>query len=224
MSEAARLIRIGKTKEIHAATTPGRLVIRYRDTVLGANGAIDPGANAVLLEIPGKGEKTCSAAVAFFAACAAAGVPTHFIRRLDARSILVRAAQRFPIEVVLRNLAYGSYLRRHPATPPLAPLDGLIEFFVKDDAAGDPLIGRDAAVAAGLMPAEMIAPVIDLTRRVAVLLGEGREVVDFKVEFGIVDGALMLIDEVSADSLRLHAGGAVLDYRATLECLAAAAK
>jgi phosphoribosylaminoimidazole-succinocarboxamide synthase len=221
--EAAHLIRIGKTKEIHTATTPGHLVIRYRDTVLGTNGVIDPGANEVLLEIPEKGEKTCDAAVAFFGQCREAGVPTHFVRRLDARSILVRAAHRFPVEVVLRNFAYGSYLRRHPGTPPLAPLDGLIEFFVKDDAAGDPLIGRDEAVAAGLMPAAMVAPVIEWTRRVAALLGRDHEVVDFKVEFGMVDGALTLIDEVSADSLRLRAEGNVLDYPATLERLANAA-
>ena len=70
------------------------------------------------------------------------------------------------------------------------------------------------------MPAEMVAPVLDLTRRVALLLGRRHEVVDFKGEYGLVDGALTLIDEISADSLRLRAGNGVLDYRSTLERLA----
>ncbi len=215
-----KLLYSGKTKEVFAAYTPGHLLIRYRDTVLGENGVINPGANAVLCEIPGKGELTCAAAVRFFERCAAAGIPTHFIRQHDDHSIIVHAVQRFPLEFVVRNFAYGSYLRRHPETPSLQPLDELLELFLKDDAAGDPLISLPDAVAAGHIPADCVDAAVALTRQVSRMLLQYYAVVDFKVEFGLLDGRVVLIDEVSADSIRLRQGGDVLSYPDTLALLA----
>lgn len=214
-------VYLGKTKEVFARGK-GELIFRYRDTVLGRDGKIDPGADSILLELPGKGVKAAAAAEGFFLLLREAGLPTHFRRRLSADEILYRRAERFPLEVVVRNYAWGSYLRRYGSTPALLPLGGLIECFHKCDAAEDPCISFPQAVAAGLIPPERVEDVRDLARRVNEVLCGRFEILDFKVEFGVIAGETVLIDELSADSLRLLHEGRVLDYPETLDYLSRA--
>ncbi len=211
----------GKTKSVGPGTEPDTLEVRYLDHVLGENGVIDPGADRVLLSLPGKGVKTAEAAARILARLEGAGIKTHFLRRLADDVLLVRRARRFPLEIVVRNREWGSYLRRHPRALPLSFLNGLTECFYKCDEEGDPLTSFDEAVTRQWIPRGRVETVVDLARRINELLLVDYDIVDFKVEFGLIAGEVAVIDELSADSMRLGCDGGVLGYEATMNLLAA---
>ncbi|GLV48695.1 phosphoribosylaminoimidazole-succinocarboxamide synthase [Thermus sp. LT1-2-5] len=158
--------------------------------------------------IPGKGVVNNRVSAALFRLLEAKGVKTHFLEEISEREMRVKRVRILPLEVILRFKAAGSFAKRYgleEGTPLQAPL---VEFSLKDDALGDPLICEEAILALGLATPEALREIKATTLRVGEILKDffaqrGLELVDFKLEFGEKDGEILLADEISPDTMRL---------------------
>ena len=136
------------------------------------------------------------------------GVPTHYIEELSDRETAVKKVQIVPLEVIIRNIAAGSFSKRlgvEEGTPFKQPT---IEFSYKNDELGDPLINSYFALALELATEEEIDTIKKYAFKVndvlkAYFLKADIELVDFKIEFGRYKGEIILADEISPDTCRL---------------------
>ncbi|WP_243030204.1 phosphoribosylaminoimidazolesuccinocarboxamide synthase [Thermus altitudinis] len=158
--------------------------------------------------IPGKGVVNNKVSAALFRYLEAHGVKTHFLEELSDREMRVLRVEILPLEIILRFRAAGSFAKRYgvkEGTPLKTPL---VEFSLKSDPLGDPLICPEAILALGLAREEELAQVRATTLKVGELLRtffaqRGLDLVDFKLEFGKRDGEILLADEISPDTMRL---------------------
>ncbi|MDM7323486.1 MAG: phosphoribosylaminoimidazolesuccinocarboxamide synthase [Thermus sp.] len=158
--------------------------------------------------IPGKGVVNNKVSAALFRYLEGHGVKTHFLEEISDREMRVLRVEILPLEVILRFLAAGSFAKRYgvrEGTPLKAPL---VEFSLKSDPLGDPLICPEAILALGLATEEELSQIRATTLQVGTLLREffaqrGLELIDFKLEFGKRDGEILLADEISPDTMRL---------------------
>ncbi|NTV64449.1 MAG: phosphoribosylaminoimidazolesuccinocarboxamide synthase [Oscillochloris sp.] len=206
--ELGARIAEGKTKVIYAhPTDPALVVICHKDGITAGDGARRN-------EIPGKGAIAGRTTANVFAYLERAGITTHFV---GAPADDVTVAQRclmLPLEVVMRRLATGSYLRRHPEVSEGQAFDPpLVEFVLKDDAAHDPQISEAEIIARGLaIPAE-VEQMTRVGRAVCNALAtawaaQDVTLVDLKIEFGRkLDGSLIVADVIDNDSWRIWPGG-----------------
>ena len=225
----------GKTKDLYAQPN-GNILLVFKDDVTGENGVIDPGANTVIGQVEGKGRKSLAMTEHFFRRLHEAGVATHLVHiDLEQSSMEVRRAEplgkdingRGGLEFICRTRPWGSFLRRYQNYIGDAgrALDYLVELTIKDDERGDPLINDDAVVALGLLSPTHLEQSKELTRQVcriveADLRARGLILIDMKIEIGFVDGEVVVIDEVSADAMRvMNSEGTVLDHETLLRTL-----
>ena len=136
------------------------------------------------------------------------GVDTHLIEMIDNTDSLVYKLEMFPIECVIRNRASGSICKRLGTEDGLVFESPLFEFFLKDDDLGDPLINDEHIISFGWANLSQIEEMKKQTYKVNEILSKlfldsGLILVDFKVEFGICDGKLLLADEFTPDGCRL---------------------
>ena len=209
-------IYTGKTKDVFLRDD-GNVLLRFKDTVTGVGDRIDSGANEVIGEVAGKGRSSFRLTLRFFELLHEAGIPTHFVSvGPDENAIIARLARSFKVEVICRVKAWGSFVRRYgDYVREGDPLPSLVEFNLKDDERGDPLIVEDALVALNIASRETVDYMKVTARRATSLiaghLGErGLELIDIKYEFGEVDGQAVIIDEVSGDSMRVARRGQIL--------------
>lgn len=218
----------GKTKDVYALAN-GNVLLVFKDDVTGADGVIDPGANTVIGKVEGKGQKSLAMTDYFFKRLHVADIPTHFVRAdLEKGAMEVRRAEPLGkdingaggFEFVCRTRPWGSFVRRYQKyiRDTAQTLDYLVEITVKDDERGDPLINDDTIVALGLLSPRHLEQAKELTRNVcriveADLRDKGLTLIDMKIEIGLVDGEVVVIDEVSADAMRvMDEKGNVLDH------------
>ncbi len=213
-------IYTGKTKDVFL-NEDGNIVLRFKDSVTGSQGVIDSGANEVIGEVAGKGHASLRTTVYFFDLLKEADIPTHYIGPgeefgLGADTIVVRQAKSFNLEVICREKAWGSFVRRYgDYVKQGTVLPSLVEFTLKDDERGDPLITEEALTALGIASEEAVRYMKHTAREATVVIKrhlaqKGLELIDIKYEFGDVDGKTMIIDEVSGDSMRVVKDGRVL--------------
>lgn len=137
-----------------------------------------------------------------------AGVPTHFVKQLSDTESLVKTMKMIPVECVVRNLAAGSLVRRLGVQEGLELNPPTFELFLKNDALGDPMINEYHVQSFGWATAEQMARMKELTFKINGVLKDlfaagNMLLVDFKVEFGIHNGEVILGDEFSPDGCRL---------------------
>ena len=226
----------GKTKDLYALANDNILLVFKDDVTGGEDGVIDPGANTVIGQVAGKGRKSLAMTDHFFKCLHNAGVPTHLVRLdLEQASMEVRRAEplgkdisgKGGLEFICRTRPWGSFLRRYQnyIGDSARGLDYLVELTIKDDERGDPLINDDAILALGLLTQQHLEQAKDITRKVcrlveADLAKHGLSLIDMKIELGLVDGKVVVIDEVSADAMRVtDAAGKVLDHDVLLATL-----
>ena len=192
----------GKAKKVFKTDDPQVLIVDYKDDATAFNGEKKG-------TIVGKGVINNRMTNYFMKKLQEeAGVPTHFIEQLSDRETAVKKVTIVPLEVIIRNIAAGSFSKRYGVEEGRKLLKSTIEFSYKDDALGDPLINDDHAIALGLATPEEI----ELIRKYAfkvndylkeALLSAGITLVDFKLEFGkLDDGTIVLADEISPDTCR----------------------
>ena len=215
----------GKTKDVYRLDGK-RLLLQFKDDVTGENGVFDPGANTVGLAIAGIGAKNLSMSVHFFKLLNGKGVLTHFLDAdVSKGQMTVKAVSPFGkgVEVICRKRAVGSFIRRYGAyIEPGTPLKDYVEFTLKDDARNDPLITEDGLVALGIMDHQQIEALKDATRRITNFIADeladkGLELYDIKLEFGMADGQVLLMDEVSTGNMRVMDRGGPVEAMALAE-------
>ncbi len=209
-------IYAGKTKDVFLRDD-GYVLLHFKDTVTGLGDTVDSGANEVIGEVAGKGRSSFNLTLHFFGLLHEAGIPTHFVSiGPGANTIVAKRARSFNLEVICRQKAWGSFVRRYGNYVREGdPLPSLVEFTLKDDERGDPLITEDALIALDIVSRAAIDYMKDTARRATALiarrLGErDLELIDIKYEFGEIDGKTTIIDEVSGDSMRVARDGRIL--------------
>lgn len=192
----------GKAKKVYKTDDPELYIVDYKDDATAFNG-LKKGT------IAGKGIINNQMSNRLMQMIERKGIPTHFVRELSQRETLVKRVTIVPLEVIVRNIAAGSFSKRYGVEEGVVFENPVVEFSYKNDALGDPLLNTDHALALKLAtPAE-----IDTIRRYALEVNRilkafwaecGVTLVDFKLEFGrIADGSIILADEISPDTCRL---------------------
>ena len=136
------------------------------------------------------------------------GIPTHFERLLSANEVLVKKMEMMPIECVIRNVASGSLCRRLGVKEGQELSPAVFEFFLKDDALHDPMINEYHIETFSWASKESVNKMKQLTFKINTILKElfsdsGMILVDYKLEFGLFKGQVVLGDEFSPDGCRL---------------------
>lgn len=197
------MLREGKSKILYATNNPDQLIQWFKDDATAFN-AQKKGT------IQKKGYNNNLISSLLFRYLEKHGIPTHFSRRLSEREMLVRKVEIIPVEVVIRNRAAGSLVKRL-GTPKGKSLNPpLVEFFYKDDGLGDPLIGEGHILYFNWATEEelmhMTKAAFDVNLQLVPLFHEvGIDLVDFKLEFGrdSVTKKVLLADEITPDGCRL---------------------
>lgn len=194
------LLYEGKAKKVFETSDPDQVIQYFKDDATAFNAQ----KKGTILD---KGLVNNRVSERLFRLLEEGGVPTHFVKRLSDREMLTRKVRIVPIEVVVRNLVAGSLAKRLglPEGEPIAP--PLVEFYYKHDALGDPLITEEHIRLLKLADAATVADIKALALKVnGILVPFFRErrmiLVDFKLEFGLHRGRLILADEISPDTCR----------------------
>ena len=192
----------GKAKNVFATDDPQLLIVDYKDDATAFNG-LKKGT------ISGKGVINNRMSNLLMQKLEKAGIPTHFVEELSERETLVKKVDIVPLEVIIRNIAAGSFSKRYGVEEGVVFDEPTIEFSYKNDELGDPLINDYHALALKLATKEEIETIKKYAFGVNDYLKAfwaecGVTLVDFKLEFGkIADGSIVLADEISPDTCRL---------------------
>lgn len=192
----------GKAKKVFTTDDPSLLIVSYKDDATAFNG-LKKGT------IAGKGVINNRMSNALMRLLEKKGIPTHFVEELSERDTLVKRVSIVPLEVIIRNIAAGSFSKRYGVDEGLEFQSPTIEFSYKNDALGDPLINEYHIAAIGLADPAEIYTIKKYAFGVNDILKEfwascGVTLVDFKLEFGkLADGTIVLADEISPDTCRL---------------------
>ena len=194
-------ITTGKAKSLYATSNPDQLIMEFRDDT----SAFD-GKKIEALDNKGKVNNQFNAFVMEF--LSSKGIETHLIELLSSNESLVYKLDMFPIECVVRNRATGSLCKRLGVEDGLLLDPPLFEFFLKDDALGDPLINDHHIVSFGWATQEEADLMREMTLKVNDLLVDFFKeanliLVDYKLEFGMFKGKMLLADEFTPDGCRL---------------------
>ena len=200
--EKKELLYEGKAKKVYATENPELLIVSYKDDATAFNG-LKKGT------ILGKGIINNQMSNRLMAMLESEGIPTHFVRELSQRETLVKKVSIVPLEVIVRNIAAGSFSKRYGVEEGVVFEQPTIEFSYKNDELGDPLLNTRHALALKVATPEEIEIIKVYSFRINEILKAcwqtcGVTLVDFKLEFGrLADGTIVLADEISPDTCRL---------------------
>ena len=192
----------GKAKKVFATEDPQLLIVQYKDDATAFNG-LKKGT------IVGKGIINNQMSNRLMAMLESEGVPTHFVKELSQRETLVKRVSIVPLEVIVRNIAAGSFSKRYGVDEGVVFDQPTIEFSYKNDELGDPLLNTKHALALKVATPEEIETIERYSLKINEVLKScwlscGVILVDFKLEFGrLADGTIVLADEISPDTCRL---------------------
>ncbi len=191
----------GKAKKVFATEDKDVVIVSYKDDATAFNGEKKG-------TIVGKGVVNNRMTNHVFQMLEKAGVPTHFIEELNDRETAVKHVEIVPLEVIVRNVAAGSFSKKLGIEEGRQLLCPTLEFSYKNDDLGDPFINDYYALALGLATQEEIDTITKYAFKVNEVLKEyflhaGIKLVDFKIEFGRHKGQIILADEISPDTCRL---------------------
>ena len=199
--EKKELLYEGKAKKVFTTEDPEVVIVDYKDDATAFNGEKKG-------TIVGKGAINNRMSNHIFKMIEKEGVPTHLVEELSDRETAVKKVEIVPLEVIVRNVAAGSFSKRMGVEEGRELLCPILEFSYKNDDLGDPFINYDYALALGLASQEEIDKIKSYTKTVNQVMKEyflslGLRLIDFKIEFGRFHGDILLADEVSPDTCRL---------------------
>lgn len=191
----------GKSKIVYAGEAPGTCIIRYKDTATAGNGAKKE-------DLPGKGKLNAEISNYIYQYLMDNGVKTHLLKVINDTTVLVKQAEIVMVEVIVRNVAAGSFSKKYGVPEGTALKNTVVEFSLKSDELGDPMINDCQITALGVATQAELDELRAMSLRIdelmtALFAKAGIKLIDFKLEFGRVDGELVLCDEISPDSCRL---------------------
>lgn len=191
----------GKAKKVFATDDPECYIVDYKDDATAFNGE----KKGTIL---GKGVINNRVTNHLMKMLEKEGVPTHFVEEISERETIVKKVTIVPLEVIVRNIAAGSFSKRFGVEEGTVLKQPSLEYSYKDDALGDPMINDYHILALGLATREELDTIAGYAFKVnevlkKYLLNLDIELVDFKLEFGkLSDGTIVLADEISPDTCR----------------------
>lgn len=199
--EKQQLLHQGKAKSVYATDSSDCVIMHYRDDATAFNGVKKK-------SLADKGRVNNQFNAFIMEKLEQAGIKTHFVKLLSARDSLMKSLKMLPVECVVRNYAAGSICKRLGIEKGTRFEQPIFEFFYKDDALGDPMINTSHIINFGWATAQQVEDMKRLTFAVNDCLKTlfdqaGLLLVDYKLEFGVHQGELLLGDEFTPDGCRL---------------------
>lgn len=203
MEEAVKKEQLyeGKAKKVFATSKADLVIMEYKDSATAFNGAKKG-------EIQDKGVMNNTISAKLYEMLNSWGVPTHFVKKLNEREVLCKKVKIIPLEVIVRNVAAGSFSKRLGIAEGSALKTTVFEISYKCDELDDPLINDYHAVAIGAATWDELHRIYEITAQVNTILKRfflqrGVRLIDFKLEFGkTANGEILLADEISPDTCR----------------------
>ena len=191
----------GKAKKVYATEDPDLVIVSYKDDATALDG-LKKGT------IVGKGVVNNKMSNYLMSLLEKEGIPTHYVQELNDRDTLVKKVTIVPLEVIVRNVAAGSFSKRVGCPEGTELKTTILEYCYKDDELGDPMVNDYHILAMGWATKEELDTIADYTFRINEFLKGffkkiNVDLIDFKIEFGRTpDGKIILADEISPDTCR----------------------
>ena len=202
MKNKLKLIYEGKAKKIFSHEDAEKVIIEFKDDATAFNALKKA-------QFKGKGELNCLITSKIFEFLHKNGIPTHFVGLRNNNSIIAQKIKIIPLEVVLRNRAYGSICKQTTLIPGSLLKEPLIDLYFKNDELNDPLLTKNRIRLLDIISIEDLELIEKITLSINRLLKDfflkiNLDLVDFKLEFGKNNyGQIVLADEFSPDNCRL---------------------
>ena len=202
MNNKLELIYEGKAKKIFSHEDSEKVIIEFKDDATAFNALKKA-------KFKGKGELNCLITSKIFELLVEHGIPTHFIGLRNNNSIVAQKIKIIPLEIVLRNKAYGSICKQTKIQPGTLFKEPLIDIYYKNDELNDPLLTKNRIKLLNIISDEDLELIEKITLSINRILKNfflsiNLELVDFKLEFGKNHlGEILLGDEFSPDNCRL---------------------
>ncbi len=202
MNNKYELIYEGKAKKIFTHDDVDKVKIEFKDDATAFNALKKA-------KFKGKGRLNCLISARIFELLIKNNIPTHFIELKKENTMIAKKIKVIPLEIVLRNTAYGSLCKQTTIKPGTILAKPLIDIYLKNDELNDPIITKDRIELMNIISSQDLDLIIDLTLRINVILKSffkniQLQLVDFKLEFGYdFENKILLGDEISPDNCRL---------------------
>lgn len=199
--EKKELIYEGKAKKVYSTDDDALCIVSYKDDATAFNGEKKG-------TIVGKGVVNNRMSNFMFKLLEQKGIPTDFVEELNDRDAVLKRVEIVPLEVIVRNKAAGSFSKRFGVPEGTAFAAPTLEYCLKDDDLGDPMINDSQIIAIGAATREELDTIAAYTLKINEVMKEffaqcSVELIDFKIEFGrLPDGTIILADEISPDTCR----------------------
>ena len=202
MNNKYELIYEGKAKKVFTHDDENEVKIEFKDDATAFNALKKE-------KFEGKGKLNCLISARIFEILIKKNIPTHFIKLENENTMIAKKIKVIPLEIVLRNTAYGSLCKQTTIKPGTLLSKPLIDIYLKNDELNDPLITKDRIELMNLLSSHDLELIINLTLKINVILKSffkniQLQLVDFKLEFGYdFKKNIILGDEISPDNCRL---------------------
>ena len=202
MNNKHALIYEGKAKKVFSHDDADKVIIEFKDDATAFNALKKA-------KFEGKGKLNCLISSKIFKFLMNNNIPTHFIELKNENTMIAQKIKIIPLEIVLRNTAYGSLCKQTTIKPGTLLAKPLIDIYLKNDELNDPLLTNDRIKLMNIISTEDLDLIVDLTLKINVILKSffkniQLQLVDFKLEFGYdCKNNLLLGDEISPDNCRL---------------------
>ena len=202
MENKYELIYEGKAKKVFSHDDENKVIIEFKDDATAFNALKKA-------KFEGKGKLNCLISAKIFELLIKNNIPTHFLDLKNENTIIAQKIKIIPLEIVLRNTAYGSLCKQTTINSGTVLAKPLIDLYLKNDALNDPLITKERIELMNIISSEDLDLIIDLTLKVNLILKSffkkiQLQLVDFKLEFGYdCKNNILLGDEISPDNCRL---------------------
>ena len=202
MNNKYELIYEGKAKKVYSHDDEDKVIIVFKDDATAFNALKKA-------KFEGKGKLNCLISSKIFEVLINNNIPTHFVELENENSFIAKKIKVIPLEIVLRNIAYGSLCKQTTIKSGTVLENPLIDIYLKNDELNDPLITKDRIKLMNIISPQDLDLIIDLTSKINVILKSffnniQLKLVDFKLEFGYDSkNNIILGDEISPDNCRL---------------------
>jgi len=202
MNNKYELIYEGKAKKVFSHDDKDKVLIEFKDDATAFNALKKA-------QFKGKGKLNCLISARIFELLKKNNIPTHFLELKNEYTMIAQKIRVIPLEIVIRNTAYGSLCKQTTIKPGTILAKPLLDIYLKNDELNDPLITKDRIALMNIVSSNDLNLIIDLTLKINVILKSffksiQLKLVDFKLEFGYdFENKILLCDEISPDNCRL---------------------
>ena len=202
MNNKSNLLYEGKAKKVFSHDDLDKVIIEFKDDATAFNALKKA-------KFEGKGKLNCLISARIFELLIKKNIPTHYIELKNENTMIAQKIKVIPLEIVLRNIAYGSLCKQTTIPSGTVLAKPLIDIYLKNDELNDPLITRDRIELMNILSSKELDFIINLTLKINVILKSffkniQLQLVDFKLEFGYNSkNKILLGDEISPDNCRL---------------------